>query len=73
MFLSVALVVLVVAAAGTAAGYRYLLGPQPEEEPVHHLHCPRCHQRFRYRELPSARAVLCPRCMRGFALPRALR
>ncbi len=73
MFLSVALVLLVVAAAGMAAGYWFLLRPVPEEEAVHHLHCPRCRQRFRYRELPAARAVLCPRCFRGFALPAAVR
>ncbi len=73
MFLSIALTLLLVTAAGMVAGYWFLLRPVAEEEAVHHLHCPRCQQRFRYRQLPAARAVQCPRCFRGFALPAGLR
>jgi hypothetical protein len=72
MFLSIALSMLLVTAVGMAAGYWFWLRPV-EEEAVHHLHCPRCQQRFRFREMPAARAVLCPRCLRGFSLPAGLR
>lgn len=65
----VLLVAVVGMSVALAVHYALKLRGRQRTETVHHLKCPHCRRRLRYRSRQAGRAGMCPRCRQKLVFP----